>query len=94
MTSSLLIFPTLAFQLAQTYPDFGSSLIPLLQSNPEIVHKSLRGQMQRLLVQPLQSADTSAIIVIDVLDEYKDEDPGSAILLVLGELVSKIPRVL
>ena len=88
-----LIFPTLAFQLAQTYPGFRSSLIPLLQSNPDIVHESLQDQMQRLLVQPLRSADISTVIVIDALDECKDEDPESAILLVLGKLISKIPRV-
>ena len=88
-----LIFPTLAFQLAQMYPDFRTSLIPLLQSNPDIVHESLQDQMQRLLIQPLLSADISTVIVIDALDECKDEDPESAILLVLGKLVSEIPRV-
>ena len=33
------------------------------------------------------------MIVIDALDECRDEDPESAILLVLGQLVSKIPGV-
>jgi hypothetical protein len=51
-----LIFPTLAFQLAQQYPEFRSSLIPLLQSNPDIIHESLQDQMQKFLVEPLQSA--------------------------------------
>ena len=89
-----LIFPTLAFQLAQMYPHFRTSLIPLLQSNPDVVHESLQDQMQRLLIQPLLSADISTLIVIDVLDECKDEDPEeSAILLVLGKLVPEIPKV-
>ena len=88
-----LIFPTLAFQLAQMYPHFRSSLIPFLQSNPDIVHESLQDQMQRLLIQPLLSAGISTVIVIDALDECKDEDSESAILLVLGMLVSDIPRV-
>ena len=78
-----LIFPTLAFQLAQMYPDFRSSLVPLLQSNPDIVHESLHDQMQRLLVEPLRRANVSTTIVIDALDECKDKDPESAILLVL-----------
>ena len=47
--------------------------------------------MQKLLVEPLQSADTSVVIVIDALDECKDDDPESAILLVLGQFVSEIP---
>ena len=88
-----LIFPTLAFQLAQIYPYFRTSLIPLLQSNPDVIHESLQDQMQRLLIQPLLSADISTVIVIDALDECKDGDPESAILLVLGKLVSEIPKV-
>ena len=35
----------------------------------------------------------STVIIIDALDECKDEEPVSAILSVLGKLVSKIPRV-
>ena len=88
-----LIFPTLAFQLAQKYPRFRSQLIPLLQSNPDVTHESLRDQMQKFLVEPLRSADISTVIVIDALDECKDKEPESAILLVLGKLISKIPRV-
>ncbi|KAF9784597.1 hypothetical protein BJ322DRAFT_1195506 [Thelephora terrestris] len=88
-----LIFPTLAFQLAQKYPAFRSSLIPLLRSNADVVHESLLSQMQRLIVEPLLSAKVPTVIVIDALDECKDEDPESAILLILGQLVSKIPKV-
>ena len=87
------IFPTLAFQLAHKYPVFRSSLIPLLRSNPDVLHESLQEQMQKLLVGPLQSAGIQTVIVIDALDECKDEDPESAILLVLGQSVSKIPGV-
>jgi len=87
------IFPTLAFQLAHKYPSFRSSLIPLLRSNPDVLHESLQEQMQKLLVGPFQSAGIQTVIVIDALDECKDEDPESAILLVLGQSVSKIPGV-
>ena len=88
-----LIFPTLAFQLAQQYPEFRSSLIPLLQSNPDVVHESLQDQIQKFIVEPLRSADISTVIVIDALDECTDEDPESAILLVVGQAVSDIPGV-
>ena len=88
-----LIFPTLAFQLAQKYPDFCALLIPLLQSNPDVVYESLQDQMQKFLVKPLQSVDISTVIVIDALDECRDEDPESAMLLVLGKSVSSIPQV-
>ena len=88
-----LIFPTLAYQLAQKYQHFRSHLVPLLQSNPDIVHESLQDQMQTFLVKPLQSADISTIIVIDALDECKEKEPESAILLVLGKLAPMIPTV-
>jgi len=88
-----LIFPTLAFQLAQKYPAFRSSLIPLLQSNPDVFHESLQDQMQKLLVKPFRSTSVSTVIVIDALDECRDEDPESAILLVLGKSVRDIPGV-
>ena len=88
-----LIFPTLAFQLTHRYPTFRSVLIPLLQSNPEIVNESLCHQMEKLIVEPLRSAGAPMVIVIDALDECKDEEPSSVILSVLGRFVKQIPRV-
>ena len=87
------IFPTLAFQLAHKYPTFRAALVPLLRSNPDVVHESLHSQMERLIVRPLKSADVPTVIVIDALDECKDKEPSSAILSVLGRFVEKIPRV-
>ena len=86
------IFPTLAFQLAHKYPDCRAHIISLLQSNPDVVDESLYAQMERLIVEPLRSADVSTVIVIDALDECKDDEPSSAILSVLGRLVKQIPR--
>jgi len=87
------IFSTLAFQLAHKYPEFRSILVPLLQSNPDIVHESLYNQMETLIVGSLSSSDISTVIVIDALDECMDEDPQSAILSVMGWLVEGIPNV-
>ena len=42
---------------------------------------------------PIQEAAISTVVVIDALDECKDEEPASAILSVLGQLVSEIPKV-
>ena len=88
-----LIFPTLAFQLAHKYPTFRSVLVPLLQSNPDVVHESLHSQMGKLIVEPLRLAGVSTVVVIDALDECKDDEPSSAILSVLGRFVEQIPRV-
>jgi len=87
------IFPTLAVQLARRYTEFRSVFIPLVQSDPDIAHESLCNQMKKLIVEPLEKSAISTVIVIDALDECKDEEPASAILSVLGQFVSQIPKV-
>ena len=87
------IFPTIAFQLAYRFPEFRSDLVPLLRLDPDVAHESLYGQMEKLIVNPLISAGVSTVIVIDALDECKDEEPSSAILSVLARLVDRIPMV-
>ena len=49
--------------------------------------------MDKLIAQPLIKSAISTVIVIDALDECKDEEPASAILTVLGQFVSDIPGV-
>jgi hypothetical protein len=87
------IFPTLAVQLARKYIEFRSILVPLIQSDPGVADESLYHQMERLIVQPLKESKISAVIVVDALDECKDDQPASAILSVLGQFVSEIPKV-
>ena len=88
-----LIFPTLAIQLARRYTEFRLILVPLVQSDPTIVHESLYGQMNKLIVKPLIKSAVSAMIIIDTLDKCEDEEPTSVILSVLGQFVSQIPKV-
>ena len=87
-----LIFPTIAFQLAHKYPDFRSHLVPLLRSNPDVVHESLYNQMEKLIAAPLRETGVSTVIVIDAIDECKDDETSSAILSVLGRFVEEIPE--
>ena len=49
--------------------------------------------MDKLIVGPLMQSAISTFIVIDALDECKDEEPASAILSVLGQFISQIPKV-
>ncbi|KAF9642890.1 hypothetical protein BDM02DRAFT_3192519 [Thelephora ganbajun] len=86
------IFPTLAVQLARRYTEFRSIFVPLVQSDPGIVDESLYNQMKKLIVEPLEESGISTVIVIDALDECKDVEPASAILSVLGQFVSEIPK--
>ena len=87
------IFPTIAVQLARKYPAFRSIFVPLVQSDPDIAHESLYNQMKKLIARPLRKSAISTIIVVDALDECKDEEPASAILSVLGRFVSELTMV-
>jgi len=49
--------------------------------------------MDKLIVQPLKECAISTVIIIDALDECKDDEPASAILSVLGQFVSETPKV-
>ena len=87
------IFPTLAFQLAHRYSYFRRELLQVLRACPDAGQGSLCSQLEMLVVGPLNAASTSTLIVIDALDECKDEEPASAVLSVLSRYVDKIPHV-
>ena len=87
------IFPTLAFQLACQYQRFRQELLEVLKGRPDIGHESLCSQMENLIIGPLQAASIPTLIIIDALDECKDEEPASAILSILSRYVDQIPYV-
>ena len=91
-----LIFPTLAYQLALKYPNLRSALVALLRSDPSIpFQQSLERQMRELIVGPFQQRPEAGpiFIVIDGLDECKDDEPESSVLLALGKWLPKIPGI-
>jgi len=87
------IFPTLAFQLAYQYPLFQDKLLKILKAYPDVTQESLCSQMEVLIVGPLKATSIPTLIIIDALDECKDEEPASAILSILSRYVNEIPRV-
>ena len=87
------ILPTLAVQLARKYTEVRSIIVPLVCSDPGVVQESLYNQMNKLIVRPLRECAISTVIIIDALDECQDVEPASAILSVLGQFVSQIPKV-
>ena len=48
--------------------------------------------MEKLIVSPLKATGILTLIIIDTLDECKDEEPASAILLILSCCIDKIPK--
>jgi hypothetical protein len=87
-----MIFPTLAFQLAYQYPLFRKELVKVLKARPDVGRESLCSQMEKLIVGPLKATGIPTLIIIDALDECKDEEPASAILSILSRYVDKIPK--
>jgi len=87
------ILPTLAFQLAYRYSPFREKLLRVLKANPGIGQDSLCSQMEKVIVGPLKATLIRTLIIIDALDECRDEEPASAILSVLSRYVDKIPNV-
>jgi len=87
------IFPTLAFQLAYRYPLFRAELLHVLRACPNVRQESLCSQMEKLIVGPLKATHTPTLIIIDALDECKDEEPASAILSILSRYMDEIPNI-
>jgi len=91
-----LIFTTLAYQLAHKISEFRSALADLLRYDPSIpFQRPLEKQMRKLIIEPFRSVRLTIpiFVVIDGLDECKDDDPDSSVLLAVGKLVSEIPGV-
>ena len=87
------IFPTLAFQLAHRYPRFRQQLVQVLKASPDIDRDSLNSQFESLIVRPLKETEIPTLIIIDALDECKDEETASALLSELSHHVREIPEV-
>ena len=87
------IFPTLAFQLACHYPHFRKELVRVLKERPSAGQESLCSQMEKLIVGPLKVTQITTLIIVDALDECKDDEPASTILSILSRYVEQIPGV-
>jgi len=88
-----MIFPTLAFQLAYQYPRFREELLQVLKARPDVGRESLCSQIEKLIVGPLKAAHIPTLVIIDALDECKDEEPASVILSLLSRYMEEIPNV-
>ncbi|KAK0276049.1 hypothetical protein LTR91_002398 [Friedmanniomyces endolithicus] len=87
-----LLFPTIARQLADLFPEVGHMVASALDEDSLLCDKHLQPQFEKLLLQPLQQAShpsvrtASVVLVIDALDECED---GQNIMTIL-RLLSRI----
>ncbi|KZP27506.1 hypothetical protein FIBSPDRAFT_928039 [Athelia psychrophila] len=90
------IFPSIAYQLALLHPSFAQHLAAVVKKRPEIIIAHVACQLQELIVDPLAAASgciSRCVIVIDALDECKDDSAISVILAALSRYVQKLPGI-
>jgi hypothetical protein len=87
-----LLFPTIARQLADLFPDIAHAIAASLDQDSLLCDRYLSIQFERLLLQPLQSVDPASIpsagvaLVIDALDECDNSESIRTTLLLLARV--------
>lgn len=92
-----LVFPTIARQLADAFPEVGHAIASSLDQDSLICDKHLRPQFDKLLFQPLQALSHNiaplpgVVLVIDALDECDNSESIKAILMLLAKVEAITP---
>jgi hypothetical protein len=87
-----LLFPTIARQLADLFPDIAHSIAAALDQDSLLSDRYLKTQFDSLLLKPLQNVDqdnissASIILVIDALDECDNGESVKTTLLLLSRV--------
>lgn len=92
-----LIFPTLAYQLAYSTNvwshKFRSSLLHALQANPDTAKESPATQLEELITKPAIASGIRAVVLVDALDECRDEGNISTVISLLGAAADRMPNL-
>ncbi|CRK31492.1 hypothetical protein BN1708_005493 [Verticillium longisporum] len=92
---SRLFYPTIAAQLASSFPAAAAQMRHTIEGNPDIASKSLGEQFRMLVLKPLEnvSVASSMTVVIDALDECDGENDIKAIITQLSQIkkITSIP---
>ncbi|KAJ7634390.1 hypothetical protein FB45DRAFT_789526 [Roridomyces roridus] len=84
------LFPTLAYQLAVSFPDIGAMIQRAVAIDRLIASKSMRHQLEKLIGLPFREAPMLAlrpILVLDGLDECEDHAIQTMLLRLLIDVV-------
>ncbi|KAG8994590.1 hypothetical protein FRB94_009776 [Tulasnella sp. JGI-2019a] len=93
LSNPTLAFPTLAYQIASFSPAFTHHFGRAAEAAPGAAYEDLRGQLQKLIISPLQCVPPPPkplLVVLDALDECQKEGAKEILRLLLSE-ASKIP---
>ena len=77
-----LIFTTIAYQLGHCCPSFGDRVTDVLKSYPDKGYSDLSYQLEQLILHPPLAVVDSflCMVIMDALDECKDDKTTSLIL--------------
>ncbi|KAJ7200176.1 hypothetical protein GGX14DRAFT_572287 [Mycena pura] len=97
LTDPTLVFPSLAFQLAQVDPALKASIGQALESDAHYAYASLQIQLQKLIIEPLSTGSSTErkrlVFILDALDECRDEEHTANIVALLLSHLRLIPFV-
>jgi hypothetical protein len=90
-----LVFSTIAFRLAHTYPLLKEHILSALGDDPDVGESHIRNQFQQLIVEPLSKLPSDldvppVVMIIDAVDECGHESTREPLLQCLRE-VSSLP---
>ncbi|KAF9503231.1 hypothetical protein BS47DRAFT_1322867 [Hydnum rufescens UP504] len=88
-----LVFPTLAFQLAQSDNEFKNVIGEVIQQDATLGHKNTFSQFEGLILKPLGrlgSSRQTTLIVLDALDECEEQGADTIVQLLLSH-ASRLP---
>jgi hypothetical protein len=91
-----LIFTTIALQLAAFHDQFKNELLKALQSDHDIVYSGVSYQLEKLLVKPLKVVQATfpfCVVVVDALDECKDDHTTSMVLFALAHHITELSPI-
>jgi hypothetical protein len=87
------IFTTIAYQLGYFCHSFGNEVTGVLKSHPDIGYSDLPYQLEQLIINPLLTIGECfppCVVVIDALDECKDDRATSLVLDSLSRHVDQL----
>jgi len=93
-SNALLVFSTIARQLALFNDEFGHYIAEALEANRDAGKLVMMAQLQKLIIEPLQRVKNSLspiMIVIDALDECSDRKLAQDILILFTAEIRKLP---
>ncbi len=88
LSDARLFIPTIAHQLAQSYPEVRLGIIQVIQEDPDIVNKSSATQLKQLILNPLCNITSPrpVLLVVDALDEC--DNSGNAVAKLFKTIVA------